>query len=78
MLWIGYETFIHHVHMDSARPAALSLGQLIAQAGKIARQNRWSELQLDRRSPFILELAISADQVVGRTIMAELGLGLAL
>jgi hypothetical protein len=64
--------------MDSGRPAALSLGHLIAQAGKIARQNRWSELHWIGWSPFILELAISADQVVGRTIMAEFGLGLAL
>jgi hypothetical protein len=64
--------------MDPVRSAALSLGHLIVQAGKIGREDRWSELHWIGWSPFVLELAILADQVVGRTIMAELGLGLAL
>jgi hypothetical protein len=35
---------IHDVDVDAVRSRALGLGHLLAQAGEIGREDRWSEL----------------------------------
>jgi len=41
---IWHEMSVHDVHMNAVRSSTLGLGHLFAQAGKIGREDRWSEL----------------------------------
>ena len=41
---IGHEMPVHHVDVDAIRAGSLRLGDLIAQAGEIGRQDRRSKL----------------------------------
>src|ERR1700731_1601686 len=68
---------VHYVHVDAVRSGTRSLCHLIAQMGE-RRRGSTERASLHCPSRLALELVVTADQVVGRTVMAELGLGLAL
>ena len=81
---LGHEVAVHHIHVASGRPPARSRRRSPARRAraKSAAQDRRSELSsLRMQSTSVherhrsLQLAVAADQRVGRAVVRELGLG---
>src|SRR5262249_57360901 len=70
---IRHEMSIHDVDVDAVRSRALGLGHLLAQAGEIGREDRWSELDCVGRHIAPLSLRYRRIRVLGELSWPSLG-----